>query len=120
MQTTQHKNTLEFAKEQDQNDPLRRFRSQFHIPKDKNGKRKKKGVKRKISGTFPKYELITSHVCRRSFATNTYGKLPTPLIMQITAHSTEKMFLGYIGKSSMDYAQQIADFYAKEEVKKSI
>lgn len=90
------------------------------IPKDKNGKRKKKGVKRKISGTFPKYELITSHVCRRSFATNTYGKLPTPLIMQITAHSTEKMFLGYIGKSSMDYAQQIADFYAKEEVKKSI
>ena len=37
MQTTQHKNTLEFAKEQDQNDPLRRFRSQFHIPKDKNG-----------------------------------------------------------------------------------
>lgn len=37
MQTTQHKNTLKFAKEQDQNDPLRRFRSQFHIPKDKNG-----------------------------------------------------------------------------------
>ncbi len=37
MQTTQHKNTLEFAKEQDQNDPLRRFRNQFHIPKDKNG-----------------------------------------------------------------------------------
>lgn len=37
MQTTQHKNTLEFAKEQDQNDPLRRFRSQFHIPKDKSG-----------------------------------------------------------------------------------
>ena len=37
MQTTQHKNTLEFAKKQDQNDPLRSFRSQFHIPKDKHG-----------------------------------------------------------------------------------
>ena len=37
MQTTQHKNTLEFAKEQDQKDPLKRFRNQFHIPKDKNG-----------------------------------------------------------------------------------
>jgi|TARA_R100000501_G_C2598512_1_gene96313 hypothetical protein len=60
---------------------------------------------------------MSSHVCRRSFATNTYGKLPTPLIMQITAYSTEKMFLGYIGKSSMDYAQQIADFYAKEAQK---
>lgn len=84
------------------------------IPKDKFGKRKQKGEKRKVKGSFPKWQLMSSHVCRRSFATNTYGKLPTPLIMQITAHSTEKMFLGYIGKSSMDYAQQIADFYAKE------
>ncbi|MDX1751932.1 MAG: phage integrase SAM-like domain-containing protein [Salinimicrobium sediminis] len=87
------------------------------IPKDENGKRKQKGEKRKVKGSFPKWQLISSHVCRRSFATNTYGKLPTPLIMQITAHSTEKMFLGYIGKSSMDYAQQIADFYAKEREK---
>jgi len=31
--------------------------------------------------------------------------------MQITAHSTEKMLLNYIGKDSLDYAQQIADFY---------
>ena len=84
------------------------------IPKDKDGKRKQKGEKRKVKGFYPKWQLMSSHVCRRSFATNTYGKLPTPLIMQITAHSTEKMFLGYIGKSSMDYAQQIADFYAKE------
>lgn len=84
------------------------------IARDKNGKRKEKGEKRKIKGTFPKWQLMSSHVCRRSFATNTYGVLPTPLIMQITAHSTEKMFLGYIGKSSMDYAQQIADFYAKQ------
>lgn len=87
------------------------------IPKDKDGKRTQKGEKRKVKGSFPKWQLISSHVCRRSFATNTYGKLPTPLIMQITAHSTEKMFLGYIGKSSMDYAQQIADFYAKEAQK---
>ena len=84
------------------------------IPKDEKGKYLKKGEKRKIIDFFPKYEVITSHVCRRSFATNNYGKLPTPLLMQITAHSTEKMFLGYIGKSSMDYAQQIADYYANQ------
>ncbi|MEO2062754.1 MAG: phage integrase SAM-like domain-containing protein [Christiangramia sp.] len=87
------------------------------LPKDDKGRYIGKGRKRKIRGNFPKYELITSHVCRRSFATNQYGELPTPLIMQITAHSTEKMFYGYIGKSSMDYAQQIADFYAKQFVK---
>ena len=78
-------------------------------------------TKRKAKGVFPKYELITSHVCRRSFATNLYGVLPTALIMQITAHSTEKMLLQYIGKGSYDYAQQIADFYTlqgKEREKK--
>ncbi|WP_411895729.1 tyrosine-type recombinase/integrase [Winogradskyella sp. A2] len=73
------------------------------------GKGKKQ--KRKVYGKFPKYKLITSHVCRRSFATNLYGELPTNLIMQITGHSTEKMLLNYIGKNSLDYAQQIADFY---------
>lgn len=87
------------------------------IPKDEKGRYIEKGEKRKIFGEFPKWQLITSHVCRRSFASNQYGILPTPLIMQITAHGTEKMFLNYIGKSSMDYAQQIADFYAKEEKK---
>lgn len=84
------------------------------IEKDEKGKYNESGIKRKITRTFPKYELITSHVCRRSFATNQYGILPTPLIMQITAHSAEKMLLQYIGKTSYDYAQQIADFYAKQ------
>ena len=37
MQTTPYKNTLAFAQEQDQNDPLKNFRNQFHIPTDKNG-----------------------------------------------------------------------------------
>lgn len=66
---------------------------------------------------YEKWELVTSHICRRSFATNLHGVLPTPLIMQITAHSSEKIFYGYIGKSSLDYAQQIADFYTKLAVK---
>lgn len=73
--------------------------------------------KRKTYGTFPKHELITSHVCRRSFASNNYGILPTSLIMQITAHGTEKMFLNYIGKDRLDYAQQIADFYTLQAQK---
>ena len=73
--------------------------------------------KRKINGNYPKWQLISSHVCRRSFASNLYGILPTPLIMQITAHSTEKMLLNYIGKQGLDYAQQIADFYTRQTQK---
>ncbi len=68
---------------------------------------------RKVKGIYPKYELITSHVCRRSFATNYYGDIPTPLIMSATGHATEKMFLRYIGKSATDQAQQLAEYYAK-------
>tara|TARA_R110000737_G_scaffold145780_2_gene175842 strand:+ start:426 stop:1748 length:1323 start_codon:yes stop_codon:yes gene_type:complete len=73
--------------------------------------------KRKISGTYPKWELMASHVCRRSFCTNLYGILPTPLIMSISAHSSEKMLLNYIGKDSLDFAQQIADFYTLQALK---
>lgn len=66
---------------------------------------------RKESGSFPKYELITSHICRRSFATNFYGDIPTPLLINITGHSTEKEFLNYIGKASIDYAEQLAKYW---------
>lgn len=81
------------------------------------GKKPNPKTNRYETGEFEKWELVTSHICRRSFATNQYGILPTPLIMQITAHSNEKTFYGYIGKTSFDYAQQIADFYAKKTVK---
>ncbi|MDP2687786.1 MAG: phage integrase SAM-like domain-containing protein [Aequorivita sp.] len=81
------------------------------------GKKFDKETMRKKQGIYPKHELIGSHVCRRSFASNLYGTLPTALIMQITAHSTEKMLLNYIGKDSLDYAQQIADFYTLQALR---
>ncbi len=46
-------------------------------------------ISRKKKGIYPKYELISSHICRRSFATNLYGKLPNMTIMSITGHKTE-------------------------------
>ena len=73
--------------------------------------------KRKVSGIYPKWELMASHVCRRSFCTNLYGVLPTPMIMSISAHSSEQMLLNYIGKDSLDFAQQIADFYTLQALK---
>ena len=83
------------------------------VIKDNNGVKEK----RKAIGSYPKWQLMSSHVCRRSFASNLYGMLPTPLIMRITSHSSEKMLLNYIGKDSLDYAQQIADFYTLQAIK---
>lgn len=69
-----------------------------------------------IKKEYEKWRLISSHVGRRSFATNFYAqeKYPTPLLMAITGHSTEKMFLEYIGKKPVDYALQLAKLWGNE------
>ena len=77
----------------------------------------KKGVWRKIKGSFKKWELVSTHICRRSFATNHYGRLPTPVIMAITGHATEKMFLNYIGKTAKDNAEVLRQFWKDQETK---
>lgn len=69
------------------------------------------GVIRGVVGVYKKYELISSHVGRRSFATNFYGDLPTSYLTYITGHSTEAMFLQYIGKSNKDLALEIAKVF---------
>jgi integrase len=55
-------------------------------------------VKRKVKGIYPKWELISTHSFRRSFATNYYKKIATPVLMGITGHSRESTFLIYINK----------------------
>lgn len=53
---------------------------------------------RKELGMFPKYYLIASHCFRRSFATNYYKKIPTAVLLTITSHSKESLFLTYINE----------------------
>ena len=72
--------------------------------------------KRKILGKYPKYELITSHIGRRSFATNFYGKISTPWLMNITGHVKEATFLTYIGKTSRDTALEAAREFKKLKI----
>jgi hypothetical protein len=75
------------------------------------GSKMNKETKRKQNGMFSKHELVTSHIGRRSFASNYYGIYPTPLLMNVTGHTTEKSFLKYIGKSPTDLALQLAQYY---------
>jgi integrase len=57
---------------------------------------------------FKKYELITSHVARRSFATNLYlVDVPSITIMKITGHKTEKSFLRYIRITQEENANKL-------------
>lgn len=76
-----------------------------------SGSRINPETNRKEKGLFPKYKLVTSHIGRRSFATNYYGKIPTSLLIGATGHSTEKMFLEYIGKTETEKAKQLAEYF---------
>ena len=57
-------------------------------------------TRRRVLGIYPKYSVISSHDLRRSFATNYFGKIETPVLMQITGHSKESTFLSYIGQNA--------------------
>ena len=69
------------------------------------GSKMDKKTKRLITGYFPKYELATSHIGRRSFASCQYGHLPNTHIMAYTGHSTEKQLLAYIGKPQAEVSK---------------
>jgi len=77
---------------------------------------KKKTIHRKVTGVYKKYELISSHVCRRSMATNHYGKLDTLTIMKITGHKTESQFLKYIKITPKQYAEKLKKYWEKIDV----
>ena len=69
------------------------------------------GKFRKVYKDYEKWELVSSHIGRRSFASNFYGKIPTTYLIYITGHSTETMFLQYIGKSNKDLALEISKYF---------
>ena len=61
-----------------------------------------------VTELFKKFELVTTHTARRSFATNAYlSDVPTISIMKITGHTTEISFMRYIRISQQDNANKL-------------
>jgi integrase len=81
--------------------------------------KKLKTPQRKILGEYPKWQMVSTHTARRSFATNHYGKLPTPVIMAATGHTTEKSFLVYLNKTAKDNALVLQEYWQKETKKQN-
>lgn len=71
---------------------------------------KRKNNRRKVYGFYPKYKLVSSHIGRRSFASNNFGKIPTPLIMVATGHSSPAMLMKYIGKIDEQQSMALAEY----------
>jgi integrase len=63
-----------------------------------------------------KYDFITNHTARRSFATNMYlRKAPVHSIMAITGHTTEANFMKYIKVSAEQHANIIEKHFESHE-----
>ena len=84
------------------------------------GSKMNKKTKRKEEGIFEKWELVSSHICRRSFASNLYGKLDNLTIMAITAHQTEAQFLKYIKITSTEKAEKLKEYWNKQNEENNI
>ena len=72
---------------------------------------------RKQKGVYPKYELVSSHICRRTFATYHYGKMDTLSIMKITGHKTERQFLDYVKIPPKAHAIKLMELWRKLNAK---
>ena len=70
-----------------------------------------KDTGRKEFKSYEKHKLITTHSFRRSFCTNYYKKIPTPVLMGISGHSKESIFRVYINTS--EDTDENADLFMK-------
>jgi len=71
-----------------------------------HGKLFDKDLKRKKIGYFEKYKLISSHVCRRSFATLNYNKVSKEVLNAVCGWSKNSNQLQHYNKTSkLEYAE---------------
>ncbi|HRZ73683.1 MAG TPA: phage integrase SAM-like domain-containing protein [Flavobacterium sp.] len=97
--------------DQKYNDNIKIVCKLAEIKKPTHGVKFDPETKNKVEKEYEKWELVSSHIGRRSFASNNYGKIPTSFLMYVTGHTTEAMFLTYIGKSNKDIAMELTNYF---------
>lgn len=74
---------------------------------------------KKVSTRDKKYDLITTHTARRSFASNLFlDGVPALTIMKITGHKTERAFLKYIKITLNENAKILQMHWKNKELSK--
>ena len=74
---------------------------------------------KKVEDTFKKFELMTTHTARRSFATNLFlQEFPAISIMKITGHRSEKNFMNYIKMTPHQNAEKLRKHWEKVEIQR--
>jgi integrase len=74
-----------------------------------------KSGKPQLLNKVKKYELVSTHTARRSFATNQYNKgISASILMKITGHKTERSFYTYIRQTPKENAERLKELWSKE------
>lgn len=70
---------------------------------------------------LPKWQLLTTHVARRSFATNMLNRnYPVSLIMAITGHKSEAMFWKYVKLTPADRAELFMQLMEQDDQRRTV
>lgn len=70
---------------------------------------------KRITTIYEKWQIVSSHTARRSFATNLYKSgFPSISIMAITGHKSEAAFLKYIKVSKEEHAKLLAQHWKEK------
>lgn len=78
----------------------------------------KGGIKQTVNHF--KWEMITTHTARRSFATNQYlAGLPAETIRKITGHRTESAFIKYIKITPREHANKLRELWKQNTTSKT-
>jgi hypothetical protein len=80
------------------------------------GRVQDKKTKRGVKKLRPKYKYLRSHIFRRSFCSNFYGKIPTPLLMKISNHKKEASFLTYINQTDDSHVDAFIEYFKTKKI----
>ncbi len=78
-------------------------------------KKQEDGEHREVFDMYHQWELVASHIGRRNFATNWFGIVETALLRAQTGHADDKVFLGYIGKTSKQQVKHLGKLLKVKE-----
>lgn len=95
----------------DFNDNLRKLGMLANIDNKVKGYKSNGKSKNKIKGYFKKYELLTSHCIRRSFATMYVGKIPNESLQSIMGWTSDKMVKLYNKTSKESHSEVLKNIW---------
>jgi integrase len=75
---------------------------------------KKEKKRRRVIGTYKKWKLVTSHICRRSFATNLHGLVDNDTLADLGGWAKLDMMLHYIKRTKKESADVLRQTWAEK------